>query len=57
MTTIDAAQGIIFNFEEFILNRLRMSFDAKVWQTLHNTAPNGPVWPHLINGVHVWSII
>jgi len=36
---------------------LRMSFDAKQWQTLHNTASNGPVWPHLDGGDHVWSTI
>jgi len=34
---------------------LRMFFDAKVWQTLHNAPFNGPVYRHLVNGDHVWS--
>jgi len=34
MATFDAAQVILVNFEELILNWLRMSFDAKVWQLL-----------------------
>jgi len=48
IATFDAAQLIRVNFEELSLNWLRMSFDAKEWQTLHNTACNGPVWPHLV---------
>jgi len=31
-----------------------MSFDAKEWQTQHNTVSNGTLWPHLVNGDHVW---
>jgi len=55
MATFDALQVILFNFDELILHRLRMSFDDKWWQTLHNTVSNGPVWPHFVNGDHVWS--
>jgi len=55
MATFVAPQVILSNFEVLILNRLRISFDAKVWQILHNTASNGSVWPHLVNVVDVWS--
>jgi len=57
LITLDAAKVILLNFEALILNRLRMSFDVKVWQTLHNTASNCTVWPLLVNGDHVWSRI
>jgi len=57
MATFDEAQVILYNFEELIMNWLRTSFDTKVRQTLHNTASNGPVWPYLVNGVHLWSRI
>jgi len=53
----DAAQLILINFVVLSLNLLRMPFDAKDWQILHNTASNGPVWPHLGNSDHVWSRI
>jgi len=35
----------------------RTSFNGKEWKTLHNTHINEPVWPHLVNDVHVWSRI
>jgi len=53
MATFDAGQFILVNFEELSLNWLRMSFDAKEWQTVHNTTFNCPVWPHLVNGDQV----
>jgi len=56
MATFHAAQLIPVNFEELSVNWLRMSFDAKEWQTLHNTACNIPAW-HLVNGDHVSSTI
>jgi len=56
MATFDAAQVILFNFEELNLN-LRTSFDGKVWQTLYNTASNGTVWPDLVKRDLVWSIM
>jgi len=55
MATFDAAQLVLANFEELSLNWLRLSFDTKEWQTLHKTNCNGPIWPHLVNGDHVWS--
>jgi len=57
MATFDAAQVILLNFEELILNRLIMSFDAKVWPTRHNAACNGPIWFHLVKGDYIWSRI
>jgi len=57
MATYNTAQLILVNFEELSLNWLRTTFDAKLWQTLHNTASNDPVWPHLVNDDHVWSRI
>jgi len=42
MASYDAGQFILVNFEELSLNWLRMSFGAREWQTLHNTAFNGP---------------
>jgi len=57
MAILDAAQLIRFNFEEFSLNWLRMSFDGKHLQTLHNTACNGPVCSHLFSGDHICSRI
>jgi len=57
MATFDAAQLIQVNFEVLSMNWLRMSFADKDLQTLCNTAPNGPVWPHLVNGDHVCSRI
>jgi len=49
MATFDAAQLILFNFEELSLNWLRMSFNARECQTLHNTAATGPLWPHFVH--------
>jgi len=57
MVTFYAAQLIPVNFEESALNWLRSTFDAKEWQTLHNTASNGQMCPHLVNDEHVWSTI
>jgi len=57
MATFDAAQVILVNFEELTMNWLHLCLDAKEWQTLHNTASNGPVSPHLVNGDHIWSRI
>jgi len=34
-----------------------MCFNANVWQTLHNSASNGPVRPRLVKGDYVWSNI
>jgi len=56
MSTFDVTQLNMFNFVELSLNWLCMSFDDNDLQTLHNTASNGPVWPHLVNG-DVWSRI
>jgi len=55
MATFDAAQFV--NFEELSLNWIRIPSDTKEWRTLHYKASNGPVWPHLVNGDHVWSRI
>jgi len=57
MATFETAYLILVNFKEYSLNWLRMTFDAKEWQTLLNAASNGPVWPHLVNGDHIWSRI
>jgi len=53
--TFDTAQLILINFEELSVKWLRMYLDNKEWQTLHNTACNGPVCTVLVNGDHVWS--
>jgi len=57
VVTFITAHVILLIFVELILNWLHMSFDDKNLQTLHYTAFNGTVWPHLVNGVHVWSRI
>jgi len=56
-TTFVSAQPFLVIFVELSLKWLCMSFDAKKWQTLHNTAYNSPVWPHLVNDDNVWSRI
>jgi len=43
MATFEAARVILFNFEELILNRLRMTIDDIDLQTFHNTTSNSPV--------------
>jgi len=55
MATFDSTQLILLNFEELSLNSYVVR--GKRWQTLHNTASNGTVWPHLEYGDHIWSRI
>jgi len=54
MATFDAAQRILDNFVDLILNRRRRTLDDRDVQTLHISASNGQVCPRLINGEHVW---
>jgi len=53
MATFHAAQLILFNFEELSPYWLSYVFRRQDFQTLRNTASNGPVLPHLVNGNHV----
>jgi len=55
MAIFHSAQLIQVNFAELSLNWLHMSFDENDLHTLHNTASNDPVRPHLVNGDHLWS--
>jgi len=48
------------SFWSIFMNRLWIgykSLSTSEWQILYNTASNGPVRPHLVNGDHVWSRI
>jgi len=57
MATFDTAWSILINFIKVCLKWLRMSYDANEWQTLHNMASNGPVWPVLVIDDQFWSRI